>query len=67
MSKLSLNLLVLAEVSFDARHELFTALRLFNTEACSKDVNITLKILDNYKRMGINKVLGDSTRLVQVM
>ncbi|KAJ3034930.1 hypothetical protein HDV00_004540 [Rhizophlyctis rosea] len=65
MSKLSMNLLVLASVDFQPVVEIRKVLRMFETEAKSKRIDMKFIIADSFNN--IDWVRGDPTRLGQVM
>ncbi|KAJ3054919.1 hypothetical protein HK097_000335 [Rhizophlyctis rosea] len=64
MSKLSMNLLVLSMVDFQPVTEIKKVLRMFETEARSKKIDLSFTIEETY---AVNWVKGDPTRLGQVM
>ncbi|KAI9089987.1 hypothetical protein DFS34DRAFT_379627 [Phlyctochytrium arcticum] len=67
MSKISMKLLVLAQIDFQPHVEIAKVLRMFDTEARLKHVQVDLEVNSTYTATGVSWVKGDPTRLAQVL
>ncbi|KAJ3044232.1 hypothetical protein HDV00_002910 [Rhizophlyctis rosea] len=67
MSKISMNLLVLAQVDYQPRVEIANILKMFETEVAAKNIMLELKFSSNFQRLNIEWLRGDPTRLAQVL
>ncbi|KAK9762744.1 hypothetical protein K7432_011228 [Basidiobolus ranarum] len=67
MSKISMNLLVLAKTDFQPNAVVSNVLRMFETEVKLKCIDVDFIVAEGYSRMNVNWVKGDPTRLSQVL
>ncbi|KND04770.1 PAS domain S-box protein [Spizellomyces punctatus DAOM BR117] len=67
MSKISMNLLVLAQLEFQPRVEITKVLRMFDTEVKLKNIDLQYNIGTGYEALSVDWVRGDPTRLAQIM
>ncbi|KAK9760514.1 hypothetical protein K7432_015375 [Basidiobolus ranarum] len=67
MSKINMNLLVLAEANLQPHAIVANILRMFETEVKLKCIDMDFKVAEGYSKININWVKGDPTRLSQVL
>ncbi|ORY04188.1 hypothetical protein K493DRAFT_253700 [Basidiobolus meristosporus CBS 931.73] len=67
MSKISMNLLVLAKTEFQPHAVVTNVLRMFETEVKLKNIALEFKVGEEFSRRHISWVKGDPTRLSQVL
>ncbi|TPX55503.1 hypothetical protein PhCBS80983_g05265 [Powellomyces hirtus] len=67
VSKISMNLLRLSRVDYQPRQEIQSVVRMFETEANAKQINLELTVQPGFEMMGVDWVRGDPKRLAQIM
>ncbi|KAL7274382.1 hypothetical protein RUND412_002721 [Rhizina undulata] len=67
LSKLDSSLMSVVPVSVDPRELVTTSLRIFEAEFAEKGISLNFKILEGYKKLGVEWVYIDPSRMTQIL
>ncbi|KAI8820677.1 uncharacterized protein EV422DRAFT_595751 [Fimicolochytrium jonesii] len=67
VSKISMNLVQLSAVDYQPHVEIQKAIRMYETEARLKEIDLALVVKPEYTRLGVDWVRGDPKRLMQIL
>ncbi|KAK9759937.1 hypothetical protein K7432_016531, partial [Basidiobolus ranarum] len=67
MSKINMNLLVLSKTNIRPHNVVADVIRMFETEAKLKEIDLQFVIDEGYSQMNVDWVKGDPTRLTQIL